>query len=60
MPLAGSSTGSEYIAPLSSRERLILAEWERARVNRVTRVDVACRGEKPFFEGPESHAARLA
>lgn len=32
MPIAGSSPGSEYIAPLSSRERLISAEWERARV----------------------------
>jgi predicted transcriptional regulator of viral defense system len=31
------------MAPLSSRERLILAEWERARVSRVTRVDVAAR-----------------
>jgi predicted transcriptional regulator of viral defense system len=29
--------------PLSSRERLILAEWERARVSRVTRADVAGR-----------------
>jgi hypothetical protein len=43
MPQSGSSTASEYIAPLSSRERLILAEWERARVSRVTRVDVASR-----------------
>jgi predicted transcriptional regulator of viral defense system len=43
MPQTGSSTASEYIAPLSSRERLILAEWERARVSRVTRVDVAAR-----------------
>jgi predicted transcriptional regulator of viral defense system len=32
-----------YMAPLSSRERLILAEWERARVARVTRTDVADR-----------------
>jgi predicted transcriptional regulator of viral defense system len=31
------------MAPLSSRERLILAEWERARVSRVTRADVAQR-----------------
>ena len=43
MPQSGSSDASEYIAPLSSRERLILAEWERARVSRVTRVDVAER-----------------
>ena len=43
MPQVGSSDGSAYIAPLSSRERLILAEWERARVSRVTRVDVAAR-----------------
>jgi predicted transcriptional regulator of viral defense system len=43
MPNTGSSTASEYIAPLSSRERLILAGWERARVHRVTRVEVAGR-----------------
>ncbi|HEY5242842.1 MAG TPA: type IV toxin-antitoxin system AbiEi family antitoxin [Polyangiaceae bacterium] len=43
MPYPGSSTYSEYIAPLSSRERLVLAEWERARVTRVTRRDVAGR-----------------
>jgi predicted transcriptional regulator of viral defense system len=43
MPPTGSSAAPEYIAPLSSRERLILAEWERARVSRVTRVDVAGR-----------------
>ncbi|HEY8087941.1 MAG TPA: type IV toxin-antitoxin system AbiEi family antitoxin [Polyangiaceae bacterium] len=43
MPQSGSSAASEYIAPLSSRERLILAEWERARVSRVTRADVAGR-----------------
>jgi hypothetical protein len=40
---SGGSTGSEDIAPLSSRERLILAEWERARVKRVTRAKVAGR-----------------
>ena len=31
------------MTPLSSRERLVLAEWERARVSRVTRADVASR-----------------
>ncbi len=31
------------MTPLSSRERLILAEWERARASRVTRADVARR-----------------
>jgi predicted transcriptional regulator of viral defense system len=43
MPKSGSSAASKYNAPLSSRERLILAEWERARVSRVTRVEVAER-----------------
>ncbi|HEY2513758.1 MAG TPA: type IV toxin-antitoxin system AbiEi family antitoxin [Polyangiaceae bacterium] len=43
MPNTGSSPATEYIAPLSSRERLILAEWERGRVSRVTRDDVAGR-----------------
>jgi predicted transcriptional regulator of viral defense system len=32
-----------YMAPLSSRERTMLAEWERARVRRLTRADVAHR-----------------
>jgi len=31
------------MAPLSARERLVLAEWERARVSRVTRAEVAAR-----------------
>ena len=50
---------SEYIAPLSSRERLMLAEWERARVNRVTRADVADRwgtragGQDHLGSGPQ-------
>jgi len=43
MPSSGSSTADIYLAPLSSRERLILAEWERARVNRITRANVAGR-----------------
>jgi hypothetical protein len=43
MPNSGRSATSQYIAPLSSRERLILSEWERGRVARVTRVDVAGR-----------------
>ena len=43
MPNSGRSATPKYIAPLSSRERLILAEWERARVSRVTRADVAGR-----------------
>jgi predicted transcriptional regulator of viral defense system len=43
MPKNGRSTASVYIAPLSSRERLILAEWERARVSRVTRAEVTGR-----------------
>jgi predicted transcriptional regulator of viral defense system len=34
---------ASYMTPLSSRERLILAEWERARVSRVTGSDVAGR-----------------
>ena len=34
MPQTGSSTASEHIAPLSARERLILAEWERATFER--------------------------
>jgi predicted transcriptional regulator of viral defense system len=43
MPTPGGSVAKNYIAPLSSRERLILAEWERARVSRVTRAEVAVR-----------------
>lgn len=43
MPTSGGSTAKNYIAPLSSRERLILAEWQRARVSRVTRAEIAVR-----------------
>lgn len=43
MPQPGSSPAPKYIAPLSSRERLLLAEWERARASRVTRGDIAER-----------------
>ena len=43
MPTFGGSNAKDYIAPLSSRERLILAEWERARVTRVTRTEIAMR-----------------
>ena len=43
MPTSGRSAAKDYNAPLSSRERLALAEWERARVSRVTRADVAAR-----------------
>lgn len=43
MPKPGGSVAKDYIAPLSSRERLILAEWERARVSRVTRAEIAAR-----------------
>ncbi len=47
MPTPGGSAAKTYIAPLSSRERLILAEWERARVTRVTRAEIAVRwGDK--------------
>lgn len=43
MPTSGRSDAKDYNAPLSSRERLALAEWERARVSRVTRAEVAAR-----------------
>jgi len=43
MPTSGRSVAKDYNAPLSSRERLALAEWERARVGRVTRAEVAAR-----------------
>jgi predicted transcriptional regulator of viral defense system len=43
MPTSGRSATKDYNAPLSSRERLALAEWERARVSRVTRAEVAAR-----------------
>ena len=43
MPTSGRSAAKDYNAPLSSRERLALAEWERARVGRVTRAEVAAR-----------------
>ena len=43
MPVPGSSAMPSYMAPLAARERLVLAEWERARVTRVTRGEVARR-----------------
>jgi len=43
MPTSGGWAAKNYRAPLSSRERLVLAEWERARVSRVTRAEVAVR-----------------
>jgi len=41
MPTPGGSAAKDYIAPLSSQERLILAEWKRARVTRVARARFA-------------------